>query len=81
MKKTDYYPHISQHIEKNHSSESSPVKLVDYILWGMEKQLATAVVILDLLAAFHTVDHDLLLDVLDKEFGVNGNTKQWYHHR
>ena len=45
----------------------------------MEEQLATAVVILDLLAAFDTVDHDLLLDVLEKKFGVTDNTKQWYH--
>ena len=45
----------------------------------MEEQLATTVVILDLSAAFNTVDHDLLLDVLEKKFGVTDNTKQWYH--
>ena len=46
----------------------------------MEEQLATAVVILDLLAAFNTVDHDFLLDVLEKKFGVTENKKQWYHN-
>ena len=44
------------------------VKLVDDILWGKEEQLVTAVVILDLSAAFNTVDHNLLLDVLEKRF-------------
>ena len=64
---------------RNHSCKANLVKLIDDILWGMEEQLVTSVVILDLLAAFDTVDHDLLLDVLEKRFGVTGNTKQWYH--
>ena len=55
----------------------SLVKLVDD-LWAMEEQLVTAVVILDLSAAFDTVDHDLLLEVLEKRFGVTNNAEQWY---
>ena len=46
----------------------------------MEEQLATTVVILDISAAFNTVDHDLLQDVLEKKFEVTDNTKQWYHN-
>ena len=52
--------------------------MVDDLLWAMEKQLVTAVVIQDRLAEFDTVDHDLLLAVLHKRFGVTDNTKQWY---
>ena len=46
---------------KNHSCETSLVKLVDNLLCAMEEQLVTIVVILDLSAAFNTIDHDLLL--------------------
>ena len=44
----------------------------------MEKQLVTVVVILDLSAAFDTVDHDLLLEVLEKQHGVEGAATEWY---
>ena len=36
----------------------------------MEKQEVTAMTILDLSAAFNMVDHDLLLEVFIKRFGV-----------
>ena len=63
---------------KKHSCETSLVKLVNNILWNMENQLVTAIVILDLNAAFDTVDYDLLLDVLEKRFGIVGSAKTWY---
>ena len=44
----------------------------------MEKQLVTVVVILDLSAAFDTVDHDFLLEVLGKQYGIVGTARQWY---
>ena len=44
----------------------------------MEKQLVTAIVILDLSTAFDTVDHDLLLEVLTTRFGIQGKALEWY---
>ena len=43
----------------------------------MEQQVTT-IVILDLSTAFDTVDHTLLLDVLDKRFGITGTAREWY---
>ena len=37
-------------------------------------------VILDLSMAFDTVDHNVLLDILKKKFGITNNTKQWYQN-
>ena len=44
----------------------------------MENQLVTSIVILDLSAAIDTVDHNLLLEVLGKRFGVGGTALDWY---
>ena len=44
----------------------------------MENKNITAVIILDLSAAFDTVDHNLLLEVLDKKFGIKDIALHWY---
>ena len=47
-------------------------------MWSVERWEATAVVILDLSAALNTVDHDLLLNVLENKFRIGGQPKEWY---
>ena len=54
----------------NFSCETALVKLTDDLLWAMEHQEVTPLVAIDLSAAFDTVNHNLLLSVLSKKFGV-----------
>ena len=60
-----------------HSCESALLRLVNDLLDGMEKQEVTALIALDLSAAFDTVDHDILIDVLHKQYGVCGTALCW----
>ena len=71
-------PEYQSAYRKNHNCETSLVKLVNDILWNMDRQLVTSIVILDLSAAFDTVDHDLLLDILEARFGITGTARKWY---
>ena len=60
---TYYYP-IDLHIGNSMAVKCNFVKLVNGLLWAMENQKVTSVVILDLSATFNTIDHELLLQVL-----------------
>ena len=47
------------------------------ILLSMDRQEVTLLVLLDLSAAFDTIDHNLLLSLLQSDFGVIGSALQW----
>ena len=63
----------------NYSCETTLVKLTSDILNAMEYQRATALVVLDLSAAFDTVDHGILLEILNHRFGIDGSALDWYN--
>ena len=62
----------------NYSCETVLVKIMDHILWLMEKQEVVPLIAIDLSAAFDTVDHELLLAVLRKKFGIDQVTLKWF---
>ncbi|CAB3990966.1 Hypothetical predicted protein [Paramuricea clavata] len=43
----------------------------------MDRQEVTLLVLIDLSAAFDTIDHAILLETLEKDFGVTGNALKW----
>ena len=59
--------------------ETAIVKLVNDLLWAMENQQVTAVMALDLLAAFDMVDHEILLSVLKHNFGLEDTVLNWFN--
>ena len=50
--------------------ETSLIKLIIDILWAMERQEVTALTTLDLSAVFDTVDHEILIEVLEHQFEI-----------
>ena len=55
-----------------HSTESALLKIQKDIAASMDSGKAVALTLLDLLAAFDTIDHDVLFNSLRDWFGVNG---------
>ena len=73
-------PKYQSAYRKFHSCETSLLKLINDTLWAMENKKITAMLIMDLSAAFDTVDHDVLLDVLHRKFGINNTALKLYTH-
>ena len=71
-------PSYQSAYRKGYSTETALVKLSNDILCNMEQQRVTALVCVDLSAAFDTVDHDVLLQVLRNKFGVSGVALTWF---
>ncbi len=61
-----------------HSCESALVRIQDDILVSLDNRKTVILVLLDLSAAFDTVDHRLLLDKLYR-IGIRGNAHRWMH--
>ena len=60
--------------QAGHSCETALIKILNDLLWAMQNQKLSALVLLDLSSAFDTeYHHDILLQVLDKKFGVKDN--------
>ena len=56
--------------QANYSCETSLLRVINDMLWAMEHKWVTA--------KFDTVDHNILSEVLNKKFGIEGTSLQWF---
>ena len=73
-------PDYQSAYREHHSCEKAILQLSNDILWGMERQSITTLVAIDLSAAFDTVDHEILLDILKHKFGIESKALQWFNN-
>lgn len=72
------YPVAQSAYRRNHSTETVLLNVINDILLNMNKQHVTILVLLDLSAAFYTVDHSILLNRLSSKLGSNGTALDWF---
>ena len=63
---------------KFHSIETALLRISNDILLACEQQKVTALVLLDLSAAFDTIDHSMLLSRLSTTFGITGSALDFF---
>ena len=63
---------------KHHSTESALLNIHNDILLNMAKGSVTALILLDLSAAFDTIDHTILLDRLNVYYGMSELAPGWF---
>ena len=62
---------------KYHSTETALVKVHNDILTSMDNQEVTFLILLGLSAAFDTINHSLLMNIVENDFGITGLAKKW----
>src|SRR5664279_5131655 len=60
-----------------HSTETAMIKVSDDIYRAMDNGAYTALVSLDISAAFDTIDHEILCSRLKSDFNVEGKALPW----
>ena len=80
------HDHLSQHqlyekhqsaYRKRHSTETALTRVQNHVLRAMDDSKATVLVLLDLSAAFDTVDHNFLLERL-QQCDISGTAQSWF---
>ena len=62
----------------HHSTETALLKVTSDILDLVDDKNLCLLVLLDLTAAFDTIDHEILLNRLKKSFLVSGTVLTWF---
>ena len=70
-------PHQSAY-RKCHSTETALLKIVNDILLGLDENKLSVLALLDLSAAFDTIDHHILLHRLSVSFGIQQCALSWF---
>ena len=61
-----------------HSTETALLRVQNDILQAVDSEGGAILVLLDPSAAFDTIDHQKLLDLLDYSFGIRGGALRWF---
>ncbi|XP_072043250.1 uncharacterized protein [Amphiura filiformis] len=64
--------------KEKHSTETALLKVTNDIARAIDDNKAVFLIMLDLSAAFDTIDHDILFSRLEHGFGIKGTVLQWF---
>ena len=72
-----FYSHQAAY-RPGHSTETALLKIVNDLLVTFDNNQVSLVSLLDLSAAFDTINHDILLSRLNHTFGISGTALSWF---
>lgn len=63
---------------QNHSTETALLRVTNDLLVALDRGSTAILVLLDLSAAFDTIDHEILLSRLENLIGIKGKALNWF---
>ena len=78
MNSNNLHEPLQSAYKAGHSTETALLKVHNDILTNMDNQSGTVLVLLDLSAAFDTIDHSVLFERLENIIGVTGIALDWF---
>ncbi len=76
--KNYFYEEFQSGFRPRHSTETALVKITKNLLLASDQGCISLLVLLDLNAAFDTIDHDILIDRLQNYTGIQGQALRWF---
>ena len=77
MRENNLHKQMQSAYRQNHSTETALLKVHSDIMSAVDNGCVVVLVLLDLTAAFDTIDHAILLSRLRHRFGVTGAALDW----
>ena len=74
----DLFPKFQSGFRRGHSTESALLRVMSDIYAAIDTGKVSLLALLDVSAAFDTVDHSILLERLSKSYGLTGSAHGWF---
>ena len=78
LDKYDLWSTMQSAYRSFHSTETALLRVQNDLVNSIGKKNLVALVLLDLSAAFDTIDHDILLRRMSARFGITGTSLKWF---
>ena len=78
LQNNNLYARMQSAYRKYHSTETAIIRVYNDILRAIDDHQDVILVLLDLSAAFDTIDHQILIDRMCNRFGIQGTALSWF---
>ena len=78
LEQNDLFCRFQSAYRQYHSCETAMAKISNDILHSLDHNDSSFLILLDLSAAFDTVDHTILINRLKDDFNISGTVLQWF---